>query len=348
MARAQPGAEDEGLGAPALPVVQGQGGLQQALGGGVLACQHQYPFGGFPGAGAEGQDAAAAQTLPFQRGEQAGQFRSREDAAEQAVMAQQAPGRMAEHGQRIRHAWLFPGPPGSGRPGVQGAGAAQGGITPGTGRVTAAVRQRIGRVGQDEMEGIFAAVPQKMRIGKVALPKAAYGIQPQKAGIGCGRSAQGRVLLQAQSMQAESIVLSAAFSPRLTANSRGLWLCTPHTRARAGRRSRLTAMSRHLRRSGRQAQAQAQQGRTAAAAQLRHLSGGRSRQGGEVFRREGRQQQGIRTEAVAVLRLVQAPGKEGAGGGDGGIVHGLRWCWRFACAGEGTLRCGRWLPFVAP
>lgn len=133
MARAQPGAEGEGLGAPALPVVQGQGGLQQALGGGVLACQHQYPFGGFPGAGAEGQDAAAAQTLPFQRGEQAGQFRSREDAAEQAVMAQQAPGRMAEHGQRIRHAWLFPGPPGSGRPVAQESGAAQGGITPGTG-----------------------------------------------------------------------------------------------------------------------------------------------------------------------------------------------------------------------
>lgn len=178
MARAQPGAEGEGLGAPALPVVQGQGGLQQALGGGVLACQHQYPFGGFPGAGAEGQDAAAAQTLPFQRGEQAGQFRSREDAAEQAVMAQQAPGRMAEHGQRIRHDWLFPGPPGSGRPVAQESGAAQGGITPGTGRVTAAVRRRIGRVGQDEMEGIFAAVPQKMRVGKVALPETAYVIQP--------------------------------------------------------------------------------------------------------------------------------------------------------------------------
>ena len=189
MARAQPGAEGKGPAAPALSVVQGQGSFQPALGGSVLARQHQHPFGGFSGAGAEGQDAAAAQTLPLQCGEQAGQVLRREDAAEQTVMAQQAPGRMAEHGQRIRHAWLFPDPPGSGRPVAQGDGAAQGGITPGTGRVTAAVRQRIGRVGQDEMEGIFAAVPQKMRVGKVALPEAAHIFQPQKAGVCRGRSA---------------------------------------------------------------------------------------------------------------------------------------------------------------
>lgn len=80
----------------------------------------------------------------------------------------------------------------------------------------------------------------------------------------------------------------------------------------------------HLRRAGRQTQAQAQQGRSAAAAQFRYLPGRRSRQGGEAFRREGRQQQGVRAETVAVLRLVQAPGKAGAGGGDGGIVHGVR------------------------
>ena len=139
MARAQPGAEGEGLGAPALPVVQGQGGLQQALGGGVLARQHQHPFGGFSDAGTEGQDAAAAQTLPFQRGEQAGQFLRREDTAEQTVMAQQAPSRMAEHGQRISLARLGAGPPLAGvRAVVQRGGATQGGIASGTGRGTAA------------------------------------------------------------------------------------------------------------------------------------------------------------------------------------------------------------------
>ena len=68
-------------------------------------------------------------------------------------------------------------------------GAAQGGGAPGTGRGAAAARQRIGRVGQDEMEGIFAAVPQKMRVGKVALPEAAHIFQPQKAGVCRGRSA---------------------------------------------------------------------------------------------------------------------------------------------------------------
>ena len=72
---------------------------------------------------------------------------------------------------------------------VQRGGAAQGGVAPGTGRGSAAARQRIGRVGQDEMEGIFAAVPQKMRVGKVALPEAAHIFQPQKAGVCRGRSA---------------------------------------------------------------------------------------------------------------------------------------------------------------
>ena len=67
MARAQPGAEGKGPAAPALSVVQGQGSFQPALGGSVLARQHQHPFGGFSGAGAEGQDAAAAQTLPLQQ-----------------------------------------------------------------------------------------------------------------------------------------------------------------------------------------------------------------------------------------------------------------------------------------
>ena len=152
--------------------------------------QHQHPFGGFSGAGAEGQDAAAAQTLPLQCGEQAGQILRREDAAEQTVMAQQAPGRMAEHCQRIRRARLGDGPPLAGvRAVVQRGGAAQGGVAPGTGRGSAAARQRIGRVGQDEMEGIFAAVPQKMRVGKVALPEAAHIFQPQKAGVCRGRSA---------------------------------------------------------------------------------------------------------------------------------------------------------------
>ena len=99
------------------------------------------------------------------------------------------------------------------------------------------------------------------------------------------------------------------------------------------------AVLRHFRRAGREIQAQAQQGRTAAAAKLRHLPGGRSRQGGKAFRREGRQQQGVRAETVAVLRLVQAPGEEGTGGRDGGIVHGrtvvMAACWR------GGGRCGR-------
>ena len=114
----------------------------------------------------------------------------REDAAEQTVMAQQAPGRMAEHGQRIRRARLGAGPPLAGvRAVVQRGGAAQGGVAPGTGRGAAAARQRIGRVGQDEMEGIFAAVPQKKRVGKVALPEAAHIFQPQKAGVCRGRSA---------------------------------------------------------------------------------------------------------------------------------------------------------------
>ena len=206
MARTQPGAEGEGLAAPARPVVQGQGSFQQALGGGVLARQHQHPFGVFPGAGAEGQDAAAAQTLPLQCSEQAGQIRSREDAAEQAVMAQQTPGRMAEHGQRIRRARF---------------GAAQGGITSGTGRGTAAVRQRIGRVGQDEMEGILAAVPQKVGVGKVALPEAAHLFQPQQAGVLCGRGAQGRVPFQAQGMQDRCISPPAAFPCRLPISSNG-------------------------------------------------------------------------------------------------------------------------------
>ena len=98
------------------------------------------------------------------------------------------------------------------------------------------------------------------------------------------------------------------------------------------------AVLRHLRRAGREIQAQAQQSRTAAAAKLRHLPGGRSRQGGKAFRREGRQQQGVRAETVAVLRLVQAPGEEGTGGRDGGIVHGrtvvMAACWR------GGGRCG--------
>lgn len=325
MARAQPGAEGQGLAAPALSVVQGQGSLQPALGGGVLARQHQNPFGGLPGAGAEGQDAAAAQALPLQRGEQAGQVIRREDAAEQAVMAQQAPGRMAEHGQRIRTSCLFPGAlPGKGRTVGQGPGAAQGGITPGTGRGAAAARQGIGRVGQDEMEGIFAAVPQKMRVGKVALPETAYISQPQKADVCCGRSAQGRVLLQAQGVQERYVFSLRGFLRRLPANSRGLRLCKPHTGARTGEPCLLMAVPCHLRRAGRQTQAQAQQGRSAAAAQFRHLPGRRSRQGGEAFRREGRQQQGVRAETVAVLRLVQAPGKAGAGGGDGGIVHGVR------------------------
>ena len=99
------------------------------------------------------------------------------------------------------------------------------------------------------------------------------------------------------------------------------------------------AVLRHFRRAGREIQVQAQQGRTAAAAKLRHLPGGRSRQGGKAFRREGRQQQGVRAETVAVLRLVQAPGEEGTGGRDGGIVHGrtvvMAACWR------GGGRCGR-------
>lgn len=222
MARTQPGAEGEGLAAPARPVVQGQGSFQQALGGGVLARQHQHPFGVFSGAGAEGQDAAAAQTLPLQCREQAGQIRRREDAAEQAVMAQQTPGRMAEHGQRIRRARFGAGPvPGCGRAILQGGGAAQGGITSGTGRGTAAARQRIGRVGQDEMEGILAAVPQKVGVGKVALPEAAYIFQPQKTGVCCGRSAQGRVPFQAQGVQVRGIVFSAAFPRRLPVSGNG-------------------------------------------------------------------------------------------------------------------------------
>ena len=76
-----------------------------------------------PRRGGRGQDAAAAQALPLQRGEQAGQVSRQEDAAEQAVMAQQAPGRMAEHGQRIRPSCLFPGAlPGKGRTVGQGPG----------------------------------------------------------------------------------------------------------------------------------------------------------------------------------------------------------------------------------
>ena len=71
------------------------------------------------------------------------------------------------------------------------------------------------------MEGVFAAVPQEMRIGKVALPKAAYGIQPQKTGILCGRSAQDRILFQAQSVQVRGVVPSAAFSRRLPASGSG-------------------------------------------------------------------------------------------------------------------------------
>ena len=57
------------------------------------------------------------------------------------------------------------------------------------------------------MEGIFAAVPQKMRVGKVALPETAYISQPQKADVCCGRSAQGRVLLRPRACR------SGAFFP---------------------------------------------------------------------------------------------------------------------------------------
>ena len=71
------------------------------------------------------------------------------------------------------------------------------------------------------MEGIFAAVPQKMRVGKVALPEAAHIFQPQKAGVCRGRSAQGRILLQPQSVQVRGVVSSAAFSRRLSASGSG-------------------------------------------------------------------------------------------------------------------------------
>ena len=71
------------------------------------------------------------------------------------------------------------------------------------------------------MEGILAAVPQKMRVGKVALPEAAYIFQPQKTGVCCGRSAQGRVPFQAQGVQVRGIVFSAAFPRRLPVSGNG-------------------------------------------------------------------------------------------------------------------------------
>ena len=71
------------------------------------------------------------------------------------------------------------------------------------------------------MAGILAAVPQKMRVGKVALLEAAYIFQSQKTGVCRGRSAQGRILLQSQGVQAEGVVSSAAFSRRLPVSGNG-------------------------------------------------------------------------------------------------------------------------------